>query len=567
VETAMLLLANAKIDSAYTATIALDSTYDTVTKIWTGKFTVTNKTEATNTVTDTTNRTITIVITATLEIIPGSDISNIEIPAGTIDPKIQFTASENEAQTDNEITIDDSENTGTTVVFPTGTTIIGPEGWDGTVQLPKVSSANLNISGYTTSIESVIEIGLSGSSLTFDKPVKIILPNKANKRVGFMVGDVFTEITVNCSNSDLPAGVNECKANDGADLFILTKHFTKFLAYTQTAISVSGGGGGSYSYDSIAPLISNIKTVAGIDSAVITWNTNESSLSYLVYDNSINYGKENKNTIYSTSHTVTLINLLPATTYHYQIKSKDASGNSGNDTDRTFTTLALKKETIEEVKDDKVVPINNVVESIRSFLSISPANLTKSVGNTFNATVSINPQNNRVCAVEGILSFNNLTCQSITLANGVIAQTNPTCSNPYYLIGIPGCTSANKTLLTATVKAKTAGIASLNNTNVDLIGEGLSLGSASIDSNYTINNISNTIVPDQSPIEIIEPEPEALEPIKTPTEPNTPIDTINPEQASLISTNSNLMNYLWIGLIIVIGLGVAVLLRRRGDKS
>jgi hypothetical protein len=62
IEAAMLVLANAAVDTGYTVTIAEGSTYNTGTNAWAGEFTVTNDTTATNTRTDAGNRTITVVI-------------------------------------------------------------------------------------------------------------------------------------------------------------------------------------------------------------------------------------------------------------------------------------------------------------------------------------------------------------------------------------------------------------------------------------------------------------------------------------------------------------------------
>ena len=131
----------------------------------------------------------------------------------------------------------------------------------------------------------------------------------------------------------------------------------------------------------------------------------------------------------------------------------------------------------------------NTVNAAGPSLYVSPASLTKIVGDIFNASVGFNSSGSKVCAVEGTLVFNNLTCQSITVANDVTAQSSPTCSNPHFLIGVQSCTTADKVLFTISVKAESAGIASISPTGVDIIGEGASLGSASTNGNYTINAI------------------------------------------------------------------------------
>ncbi len=144
-----------------------------------------------------------------------------------------------------------------------------------------------------------------------------------------------------------------------------------------------------------------------------------------------------------------------------------------------------------------VVGFVGTVDAASSSLYISPATLTKTAGNIFSVSVGVDAVGSKVCAVEGTLAFNNLSCQSITVtvADDVKIQSSPTCSNPYFLIGIQNCTTTNRVLLTASVKAGNAGVASISFSNVDIIGEGVSVGSASTSSSYTINTLSVTSTP------------------------------------------------------------------------
>jgi len=115
------------------------------------------------------------------------------------------------------------------------------------------------------------------------------------------------------------------------------------------------GGGGGEAVDTTPPSISEIKVVPGIDRATITWKTDEPSISWVVYGATTDYGKEIKTTSYTTSHSLILTGLSPATLYHYQIKSRDAAGNIGSSGDRTFTTLPkpLKGDINNDGKVDK----------------------------------------------------------------------------------------------------------------------------------------------------------------------------------------------------------------------
>lgn len=137
-----------------------------------------------------------------------------------------------------------------------------------------------------------------------------------------------------------------------------------------------------------------------------------------------------------------------------------------------------------------VLSFVGTVNAAGSSLYVSPASLSKTAGDIFNASVGFNASGNKVCAAEGTLVFNNLSCQSITIADGVMAQSTPSCSNPHFLIGIPNCSTSDKILFTTSVKAGSAGPASISLTSVDVIGEGASVGSASISGNYTINAVS-----------------------------------------------------------------------------
>ena len=105
--------------------------------------------------------------------------------------------------------------------------------------------------------------------------------------------------------------------------------------------SGGGGGGGGGASDVTAPVITSVvATSTGATTATVTWQTGESSLSWVVYGLTTAYGSQAKTSTYVTSHSVNLTGLTASTLYHFQVKSQDSSGNIGISTDRTFTTLA-----------------------------------------------------------------------------------------------------------------------------------------------------------------------------------------------------------------------------------
>ena len=92
--------------------------------------------------------------------------------------------------------------------------------------------------------------------------------------------------------------------------------------------------------DTTPPAISNI-TVSSITShsAVISWKTNESSTSLVKYGTSPgNYPYSKEDTSYTTSHTITLTNLQPNTTYYFVVNSTDKANNSAQSTEQSFKT-------------------------------------------------------------------------------------------------------------------------------------------------------------------------------------------------------------------------------------
>lgn len=86
--------------------------------------------------------------------------------------------------------------------------------------------------------------------------------------------------------------------------------------------------------DTAAPIITSVATSSvGLNSAVITWTTNESANHVVDYGTSNSYGSiAGSLTDYSgTNHSVTLTGLSGNTRYYFRVRSQDPSGNSGVD--------------------------------------------------------------------------------------------------------------------------------------------------------------------------------------------------------------------------------------------
>ena len=126
--------------------------------------------------------------------------------------------------------------------------------------------------------------------------------------------------------------------------------------------------------DVTPPTISQISVVVSQTTTTISWKTDESSLSWIVYGTTTDYGLEQKTTTYVTFHSLTLTDLSASTTYHYQIKSQDSAGNIGSYTDQTFTTLA------EVVAEMTIAELQAEISRITALIAQLQAQLAELIG-------------------------------------------------------------------------------------------------------------------------------------------------------------------------------------------
>lgn len=131
------------------------------------------------------------------------------------------------------------------VEMPAGIKISTPKsnGWDGTIGLPSITE---------TAGSTALEIGLPDMALTFDKPVRIVLPGMAGKKAqwsrGGTVQEITTVVTANTPEAIAAAfvgGAKEAKMDLGQDMVIWTLHFTEFKAYTPAPVDNGGNTGGN----------------------------------------------------------------------------------------------------------------------------------------------------------------------------------------------------------------------------------------------------------------------------------------------------------------------------------
>ena len=93
--------------------------------------------------------------------------------------------------------------------------------------------------------------------------------------------------------------------------------------------------------DVTSPLVSGVQAAPGPTSATITWTTDEMANSRVEYGLTAGYGSSTAlSSLLVTAHSVAASGLLPSTTYHYRVKSRDPAGNLTVGADNSFTTTA-----------------------------------------------------------------------------------------------------------------------------------------------------------------------------------------------------------------------------------
>jgi len=94
--------------------------------------------------------------------------------------------------------------------------------------------------------------------------------------------------------------------------------------------------------DTTAPIIANISASSVTEStATITWTTDEPATSQVEYGMTTTYGSTTSlDEGLVTSHSISLSDLEPNTTYHFRVKSNDEAGNEAVSEASTFTVAA-----------------------------------------------------------------------------------------------------------------------------------------------------------------------------------------------------------------------------------
>ncbi len=168
-------------------------------------------------------------------------------------------------------------------------------------------------------------------------------------------GMTTTTTTVNWAtnvgaNSRVDYGTTTAYGSDVSDSTLVTNHSLTLNALTcgttyHYEITSVGSAGSASTADatfttSACATISGVSVSPTATTAVVSWTTNSSANSRVDYGTTTAYGSNVTDSTLVTSHSLTLNSLTCNTTYHYQITSTVAPGNSASTGDATFATSA-----------------------------------------------------------------------------------------------------------------------------------------------------------------------------------------------------------------------------------
>jgi len=140
-----------------------------------------------------------------------------------------------------------------------------------------------------------------------------------------------------------------------------------------TRVTISDEG--PYEEPPSAVNISNLTVSITDTTANISWNTDVDATGQVDYGTSDQYGSTATDSNLSTSHSISLTGLNASTVYHFRVSSTDASNNTAQLTDNTFTTALAGTTTVSTVTLTATTETSSK-DSIAPTLSLS-TNLSK----------------------------------------------------------------------------------------------------------------------------------------------------------------------------------------------
>ncbi len=247
---------------------------------------------------------------------------------------------------------------------PRGVTVLGSKVYVTNFRSNNVSVINTATNTITNTISvgtgprGIIGLGTNIYVENFDDGTISVIDTNSNT--------VTDTITVGSS----PAGMSI----SGTDIYVSSFQDSKLYVLDTT----DGTLHEEIPSDTTNPTISSISSTPSTNSVTITWTTDEASSSIINYGLTSSYGTvttESDTSPRATSHSVIVTSLSCSTLYHFKVSSTDASSNTGESSDTTFTTSACSSSS--NSVGSRYVPLVKVVNPVT--VVTENTNLTKTL--------------------------------------------------------------------------------------------------------------------------------------------------------------------------------------------
>jgi len=167
-----------------------------------------------------------------------------------------------------------------------------------------------------------------------------------------------TWTTDQSSNSEVVYGLTTSYGSASSSASLVITHsiglsgLSAGTTYHFEVASMNGSGQTATSSDQTFTTATNAPTISNISSgtptttaATVTWTTDQSSNSEVVYGTTTAYGSASSSASLVTSHSISLSGLSSNTTYHYAVVSANAYSQTSSSTDQTLTTASSSSDT------------------------------------------------------------------------------------------------------------------------------------------------------------------------------------------------------------------------------
>lgn len=228
-------------------------------------------------------------------------------------------------------------------------TVAGSFGDDGSIALPVGGDDSISVSASVPTITGGTGTGGGGTSADTSAPtisnIVVVSVSETSVTITWQTDEAATSEVSYGETSALELGTVSDASSSTSHAITLTGLTPGETYYFSVSSSDSSGNETTSSVstfttlDETDPDITDVEVVdITTTTARVTWTTDEAADSRVSYGESVSYDASQSDSSLTTAHSLTLTDLTPGTTYHFQVLSSDFSENQAFTADATFLT-------------------------------------------------------------------------------------------------------------------------------------------------------------------------------------------------------------------------------------